>query len=807
MELPVDALLPRIKAAVKERKALVLQAEPGAGKTTRVPPALLDEDGEVWVLEPRRIAARMAARRVAEERGERVGETVGYQVRFEEVASARTRLRFVTEGILARRLVRDPSLRGVSTVVLDEFHERHLEGDLALALVQRLRRKERPDLGVVVMSATLETESIARFLGDAPGVDAPVIAAPGRAFPVAIEHRVFPGPLEAQVRAALEALPGEGDVLVFLPGAGEIRRAIDACSERRDLVLVPLHGSLPPEEQDRALRPASKRKAIFATNVAETSLTVPGVTAVIDSGLARVPGQSLWSGLPYLEVEPISQASARQRAGRAGRLAPGRCLRLYAESDLAARPAFTSPEIERLDLAQLVLELHGSGDVDLEWLEPPPGAAFEAAEKLLARLGALEGGALTKTGERMLRFPVHPRLARVLVDAEERGGIEEACTLAALLGEREVVRGSGTASELLETFALARAHGFAAEPLRALGIDSGAARSVERVREQLLRIARGKKTDGSLARSLLAGYPDRVAQRRGQREVLLVDGTTAAIERPDSEYLLAIEAQERRGQKATVRLSAPIEPGWVLDAFPGEVKETLEVTWDTRLEKTQVSSRLSYGALTLEESAGQGGGPEVERILAHHALLAGPGAFADKDALAALEARARFAHTIDASLSELGEEAAREVLKELVPGRRSFADLRAAGLLRALEGRLSHAQRVALDRLAPEAVTLPGGRHVIVHYEKTQPPWIESRLQDFFGMAQGPTVGNGVPLVLHLLAPSQRPVQITTDLAGFWVKHYPAIRRELCRKYPRHAWPEDPRRAQPPPAGGRGARR
>jgi ATP-dependent helicase HrpB len=801
VELPVDALLPRIRAAVHEKKALVLQAEPGAGKTTRVPPALLDE-GEVWVLEPRRIAARMAARRVAEERGERVGETVGYQVRFEEMVSARTRLRFVTEGILARRLVRDPLLRGVSTVVLDEFHERHLEGDLALALVQSLRRTERPDLRVVVMSATLETESVARFLGDAP-----VIAAPGRAFPVAIEHRVFPGPLEAQVRAALEALPGEGDVLVFLPGAGEIRRAIDACSDRRDLVLLPLHGSLSPEEQDRALRPASKRKAIFATNVAETSLTVPGVTAVIDSGLARVPGQSLWSGLPFLEVEPISQASARQRAGRAGRVAPGRCLRLYAESDLAARAAFTSPEIERLDLAQLALELHGSGNVDLDWLVPPPGAAFEAAEKLLARLGALDGGALTKTGERMLRYPVHPRLARVLVDAEERGGIEDACTLAALLGEREVVRGSGTASELLEAFSAARGHNFAAEPLRALGIEAQAARSVERVRDQLQRIARGGKGTGSLARSLLAGYPDRVAQRRGAREVLLVDGTTAAIERPESEYLLAIEAQERRGQKATVRLSAPIEPGWVLDAFPSEVKETLEVTWDGRLEKATVSSRLVHGAIVLEESAGQGGGPEVERILAHHALLAGPGAFADKDALAALDMRSRFARTMDTSLPAIDEEAAREVLRDLVPGRRSFADLRAADLLGALAGRLSHAQRLALDRLAPEAVTLPGGRRVRVHYEKTQPPWIESRLQDFFGMGDGPTVGNGVPLVLHLLAPSQRPVQITTDLAGFWVKHYPSIRRELCRKYPRHAWPEDPRRAQPPPPGGRGGRK
>jgi len=755
--LPIDALIPEIRQRTAEQKALVLVAEPGAGKTTRVPPALLGDAGEVWVLEPRRIAARMAARRVAEEMGERLGETVGLHVRFEEQASKRTRLRFMTEGILTRRILSDPTLRDVATVILDELHERHLEGDLALALLARLRRTTRPDLRIVCMSATLEAGKVARFLG------ASVLEAPGRTFPVAVEYQPGSRPLEERVRDALSQV-GPGDALVFLPGAGEIRRAIDACSSL-PRALFPLHGSLPPEEQDRALRPASRPKAIFATNVAETSLTVEGVTTVIDSGLARIPGHSAWSGLPLLEVEPISQASARQRAGRAGRLGPGRCIRLYSKEDLESREAFTSPEIARLDLVQLALQLRAAGVASLEWLEPPPGHALETAEKLLRRLGALgRDGELTKTGERMLRFPVHPRLGRVLADAEGRGTAREACAFAASLGERESQR--------------------------------------DRVREQLERLVRdGAATGDPLARSILAGYPDRVAQRRGPREVLLADGTTAEAHAVASPFLVAVEAQERRGSRPIVREAVPIEAEWILDAFTDEVRETVEVTWDARAERVQVSSRILYGAIVLEESArGRAPEGEVERILLHHALVKGPGAFADPEALDALAARAAFARTIDPTIPELGEARARELLGELVTGRRSFAELRDADLLAALRAGLTHEQRTALERLAPAEVVLAGGRRTRIHYAAGQPPHVASRLQDFFGMREGPRVGGGkVPLVLHLLAPSQRPVQITSDLAGFWVNHYPRIRRELSRRYPKHAWPEDPLSAKLPP--------
>jgi ATP-dependent helicase HrpB len=815
--LPIEPVLPAIRDAVRERGVLVLQAEPGAGKTTRVPTALLEVvPGEVLVLEPRRLAARLAARRVAEERGERLGETIGFQVRFEQQVSARTRVRFVTEGILTRRLLRDPRLEGVSAVVLDEFHERHLEGDLALALLARLRVTERPDLALVVMSATLDAGPIATWLS------APVIAAPGRQHPVTIEHRGHGRdvPLEVAVARAVESLLDEGqggDVLVFLPGAAEIRRAIEACASLRDVLLLPLHGSLPAEEQDRALRPASKRKVIFATNVAETSVTIEGVVAVIDSGLARMAGHSFWSGLPTLEVEPVSRASAKQRAGRAGRTRPGRCIRLYSASDHDARAAFTSPEIERLDLAGPVLELRAAGldPRELRWLEPPPGAALEAAEALLSKLGALDARGVTALGEKLLRFPLHPRLARVLVEAGARGVGDRAATIAALLSERDVRTGRAPRAEgpsdvlaLLASFEAARAQGFRGE-----GIDERAARAVERVREQLARIsgAQGGGSEEALLRSILAGYPDRVAKRRGG-ELLMADGSTATLAREsevrNAPFVVAVDAQERlsgREAGAIVRSASAIEPDWLLDEFPEGVREVLDVTWDARTERVLVMSRLLYGVLVLDESA-KGSPPpgEIERVLSHAALAAGPEAFADREELAQLAARAAFARTVSPAFPELGDAAARAALVALATGRRSFNELREAGLVRALTGGLSREERQAFERLAPEEVQLPGGRRVRVRYAAGQAPSIESRIQDFFGLAEGPRVGAGeVALVLHLNAPNNRAVQVTSDLAGFWVRHYPAIRRELSRRYPRHAWPEDPVHSRPPPPGGK----
>ncbi|HEU4727257.1 MAG TPA: helicase-related protein, partial [Kofleriaceae bacterium] len=423
--LPIDVVLPQVVQAVQGRGVLVLVAPPGAGKTTRVPGALLDAgvvDGEVVVLQPRRLAARLAATRVAAERGGELGGEVGYEVRFDRRVGPRTRIRFVTEGVLTRQLLADPELRGVGCVIIDEFHERHLDGDLALALVARLRER-RPGLALVVMSATLDAEPVAAFLGGAPQV-----RSEGRTFPLAIEHQEQPDdrPLGRQVAAAVRRLAQDaggkldGDVLVFLPGAAEIRRCQDDLAEVAaifDLAVLPLYGDLPVEEQDRAVAPAARRKVILATNVAETSVTIDGVVCVIDSGLARIARHSPWTGLPSLQIEPVSRASCTQRAGRAGRTRPGRVVRLYTRHDFETRRAFEVPEIARADLAGAALELYGAGTDagglgSLRWFEAPPPAAAAAAEELIARLGAVERGRITPLGRRMLRLAVHPRLAR-----------------------------------------------------------------------------------------------------------------------------------------------------------------------------------------------------------------------------------------------------------------------------------------------------------------------------------------------------------------------------------------------------------
>jgi ATP-dependent RNA helicase HrpB len=556
--LPIDPLLPEIIAQLRLSPNIVLEAPPGAGKTTRVPPALLDAGiaggGEVLALEPRRLAARMAARRVAEERGEKLGETVGYQVRFEEVAGPRTRLRFLTEGVLTRRLLSDPKLKNVGVVVLDEFHERHLQADLALALLRRLQKTERPDLKLVVMSATLDAGPVARFLDDAP-----TLRSEGKRFDISIEHLARPDerPLAEQVAAAVNQLIAknlDGAILVFLPGAAEIRRAQATCAaiaDRHDLVVLPLHGDLSAEEQDRAVKPGAKRKVILSTNVAESSVTIDGVVAVIDSGLARVAGHSPWSGLPTLNVARISKASAAQRTGRAGRTRPGRCLRLYTAQDFNARPDHDTAEVHRADLAETALELHAAGVADLNsfnWFEPPPQSAIEAAESLLAQLGAIDArGEVTAVGRRMLRFPLHPRQSRMLVEAQSRGVGEKAYGIAALIGERDIIAsglfknererkaGQVGPSDLLhrmDLFEEAAAANFAPSRLREMNLDVGAVMAVNRVKRQLMgtraatpgRVGEqgsgraGERGSGGAGERGSGGAGERESGRAGERE-------------------------------------------------------------------------------------------------------------------------------------------------------------------------------------------------------------------------------------------------------------------------------------------------
>lgn len=763
--LPVDLILPDVMAALKASSNLVLEAPPGAGKTTRVPPALLKLlRGEIVVLEPRRIAARLAARRVAQELGERLGETVGYQVRFEDVGRRATRLRFVTEGVLTRRFLSDPRLAGVDAVILDEFHERHLESDLALGLLKHLQAEARPDLKLIVMSATLEADPVAQYLGGCP-----ILRSEGRLFNLSITNTPYSAkPLEEQVRTALELLIEEkhkGDVLVFLPGAAEIRRVARACetlASRHGLLLLPLHGDLSPEEQDRAVAPASQRKVILSTNVAESSVTIEGVTAVIDSGLARIASDSPWTGLPTLDVARVSKASATQRAGRAGRTGPGRVIRLYSVEDFQRRPDHDAPEITRRELSRLCLDLRAMRINELEWLDPPPPAALQSAEDLLQRLGASG-----KMAARMARYPLHPRLSRMLIEAVERGAGEDGCIAAALLG---------LGARLGSVDLLA-------------AMDSDWDYRTRLHVEQLRRIVRPPRPtrhdESALLMSVLAGFPDRIARRRKGNQVLLSAGGSAefAGEPPPYEFMVAIDVEDRKDKPLPlIRLASRIEPDWLIDLFPDRVIERNGVEWNRTAERVDPVSALLYDDLVIQES--RDAVPDRDQtaaLLAEKALEAGLARFINPDEMNEFLARVEFAGLPEPDIAA--------ALRDACIGLRSFAELKAAsaGLLdRVVEPRI-------LNDLAPARLRLPSGRQTKIHYERGKPPWIASRLQDFFGMKETPRIGrNRTSLVAHLLAPNQRPVQTTSDLAGFWERLYPELRRALSRRYPKHAWPERP---------------
>ncbi|MFP5227366.1 MAG: ATP-dependent helicase HrpB [Acidobacteriota bacterium] len=768
--LPVDAILPNVVASLQQVPNLVIEAPPGAGKTTRVPPALLDiVRGQVVVLEPRRIAARMAARRVADEMGEKLGATVGYQVRFDEVAGPSTRLRFVTEGVLTRRLIRDPTLHGIGAVVLDEFHERHLDGDLALALLKRLQ-KRRPDLLIVVMSATLETDPVARYLGGCP-----VIRSQGRLFDLSIAHLPYsPEPLEAQMRTALEILLNEaivGDILAFLPGAAEIRRTMNACGElarRAGRLVLPLHGSLSAEEQDRAVAPASKPKLILSTNVAESSITIDGVTAVIDSGLARLASWSPWTGFQTLRVGRVSKASAQQRAGRAGRTGPGRVIRTYPSEDYARRPDHDTPEIVRGDLSQVCLALRAMGMDpihDVEWLDRPPEASLATAESLLDRLGA--------TGEvarHLARFPLAPRLSRILSSAMEQGIAGEGVIAAAVLGS-EI---AWETNELLT--AMDQRH------------DPRLQHHIFQLRRMVERSHPKRDSEDALLRSVLAGYPDRVAKRRAGNQILLSSGGSAEVrgEMPPYPFMVAVDAEERaENPMPLVRMVSRIEPEWLLDLFPDRVREESRLSWNRGAERVEAASVLLYDELVIQES--RDAKPDMvvaAELLANNAMEAGIERFVDRDQLDSFFARVKFAG--------LSQPDLRQAVQELCKGILSFAELQSAAkkLIQMLEQGVGARQ---LQELAPTSLRLPGRRQAPIHYASERTPWIASRIQDFFGMRETPRIGRDrTPLVVHLLAPNRRPVQTTTDLAGFWERLYPQVRRELMRSYPRHSWPEKP---------------
>ncbi len=838
--LPIDPVVPELLEALRRQPSAVLRAPTGAGKTTRVPPALLDAglagSGRILLLEPRRLAARAAARRMAFERGGTVGDEVGFHVRFDRCAGPATRILAVTPGILLRLLHDDPFLETTGCVVFDEFHERGLESDLALGMVRLVQQTVRPGLRVVVMSATLAVEGVSAYLGGCP-----IVTAEGRLHPVEIVYEPRPAsrpwPAAAAQAAARLLDRTAGDLLVFLPGLHEIRQAarhLEVLTGERDLAVLPLYGDLPAEQQDAALSRGPRRKVVLATNVAETSVTVEGVTGVVDTGLARELVYDPGVGLDRLRLVPISRASAEQRAGRAGRTAPGVCVRLWSASAHHGRPEQTEPEIRRVDLAGAVLQLLALGEKDVlrvPWFEPPREPVVARALALLARLGAVAQGELTDLGRMLARLPVHPRLGRLLVEGQRLGHPGRAALAAALLSERDPCsramdegreRSGGRAAtrsdvldrvETLEAFE----RGGPAGPL-----NRGAARYVLRARDQLLRSlpswrkrpacapedSQGRRPrhegDEALLRALLAAFPDRLARRReaGGRRGVMVGGRGVRLAPASgvtgSELFLCVDVDAGAGE-ALVRQASAVEREWLP---PESLTTSVEVAFDEEAERVAARRRVRFEDLVLEDvPAALPGDEETARVLAEAAGARLDRVLPPEDSPAGLfrtRVRCLREWMPEWDLPAFDEADLREVLTMLCHGRRSFADLRKAPWLEVFQGLLSHAQRQAVEREAPERLQVPSGSRLALRYEAGRPPVLAVRIQEVFGLRDTPRVAGGrVRVLLHLLGPNYRPQQVTDDLASFWDNTYPQVRKELRARYPRHAWPEDPWNAVP----------
>jgi ATP-dependent helicase HrpB len=811
--LPIDEVLPALLASLRANPNAVIEAPTGAGKSTRVPRALLDAgiQGEILVLEPRRIAARAVARRLAEEHGTRLGDVIGFQVRFEREDSANTRVRIVTEGILLRRLQDDPFLDGVGAVVFDEVHERSLTLDLALALTRQVQRDARPDLHILAMSATAETGRLAEFL------DAPVLRSAGRTFPVAVHHDRIPDsrPVEDRVADAVHvALAAtSGHLLAFLPGVREIQRTIQAIGTVNGVDVLPLHGQLPAAEQDAVFSDRGRRKVIVSTNVAETSVTVPGVTAVIDAGLARRDEVHPDTGLSRLITARISRASADQRAGRAGRTGPGIAWRLWTDRDHLDRPAHDPPEVHRADLSAATLQLLAWGERDpaaFPWFERPSESALRRARRVLERLGAADGDGLTPLGHTLAKISAHPRVARLLVAGAELGHLEAVAGVAALLEDRppfdlgaELPPSSSDLLELLDAL-----DAFAARKPSPLRLRSPVgARFATQARAQLARevgrlkipVVRSEDRDTAVRRALLAAFPDRVATRRepGGERARLVGGRGVRVAPASTvrqaTWFVAVDVDHEGFNRADgwVRLASSIEPGWL------PTRRVRTGTFDgTRLIGVE---RLMYEDLVLEERRGV----PIEGRAAAEALA--ELAREDLDAaipedVGVLFRRLRFLRREmpELELPEPSEEALLAALDDLCDGRRSLGELRAAPWTDALLGALSHVQRRQIEAHAPVQVTVPSGSRITLEWVDDGPPILPVRIQELYGCARTPTVADGrVPVMLHLLAPNHRPQQVTQDLAGFWARTYKEVRSELRQRYPRHAWPDDPLMAAP----------
>jgi ATP-dependent helicase HrpB len=905
--LPIYEIERDIVAGLKTGRRLILSAPTGSGKSTQIPQMLLKHgllgDGQVVILQPRRLATRLLASRVAQELGVQLGNEVGYQIRFENVTLPQTKIRFVTEGVLLRQMIDDPKLRGISTLIFDEFHERHLYGDITLARALDLQEQYRPDLSLVVMSATLDVELLEDYLSerrsptrlDEAGVQASacsadrlkpelqravsetgapicsILSSEGRVFPVEIEYAAEPGyvdkrPIWEQAAEAFSQYVGsggEGDVLVFMPGGYEISQTIEAIrptSEAKGFILLPLHGELSPKDQDAAVARYAQRKVVVATNVAETSLTIEGIRLVIDSGLARIPRYDPYRGINTLLIEKISQSSADQRTGRAGRTAPGVCMRLWSREEHGHRLVQELPEIKRLDLAEVVLTLKAAGVEDLRkfrWLEPPDEQSLVHAEELLLDLGALqrrtgfqpapgEGNDVNETlalprsqdrleacptlitpiGRKMLAFPLHPRYSRMLLAAHEYGCAHQACLVAALTQGRDLLLrnvdrdtnsfredllGEKASSDfwiLMRAWTYAAKNQFRLDACRRLGIHAVTARQVGPLFDQFLRIAEREGLDvkprevkdEALQKCILIGFSDRVARRldQGTLRCELVHGRRGVLACESavqhSPLFVAAEVREVEGREVNTILSlaTAIEVDWLREFYPEDMESDLHVQFDAQAKRVQAAELVKFRGLALSAKrvepppAGQAAQLLADEIIAGRLPLPNWDHSVEQWLL---RLRLLCQHCPELQLPPITDDDRKHIIGQLCHGAVSYKDIKEREVKPVVMSWLSEALRGLLDKHAPERLTLANGRTPKMAYEATGAPYISLRIQELYDVTQTPKIAMGrVPVLVHILTPGMKPIQITQDLASFWREHYPRIKSELQRKYPKHLW-------------------
>jgi ATP-dependent helicase HrpB len=827
--LPIDGYLDEITAVLRRAKSAVIVAEPGAGKTTRVPPGILrsgilsGDQPNIVILQPRRVAARAAAARIADENAWTVGCEVGYQIRFERKIGPETRLRVLTEGVLTRQMLDDPFLDGVGVVILDEFHERSLHLDLAIAMLREMQQTVRPDLHIVVMSATMDAAPAAKFLGDCL-----VIEVPGRMFGVEIEYE--PGESVSVVDRVAEAVrdvvakeESQGDVLVFLPGAQEIRAVqgeLSDIQQRLGWAVLPLYGSLAAEEQMAALRPLKQRKIILATNIAETSLTIDGVKWVIDSGLARVPMFDVRRGVDHLELKRISKASAAQRAGRAGRTAAGKCVRLWSMKEQAALEEFELPEVRRVDLCGAVLDLYAWGKSDAAafgWFEAPAREALEYARNLLEMLGAVDRNGVTELGRRLMRVPLHPRIGRMLCAAADLGCLEEGAILAAILSEevrlpRErratAVVGDSDLLLMVDDFGRRSEYREGGQDVRRVSAE------LLRIGKRLGRVSRRPPDRETLLKLPLLAYPDRVCRRRGSDPSagVMVGGGGVRLDREsvvrDSEFFVALDARgdpRLANREAAVRIASAIQPHWLMAMFPQSIVHEQIAQFDEQRQRVVGRRIVRYRDLVLSEEMDAAVDPDQAGKILAEALLPRAAEFFDSD-----ETAGNFLNRVALLRRAMSEqpwpkydvEELREILRELCVRKKSVEEVRRQPLAAALEARLQYPLDQLLRREAPEAIEVPSGSKIGLEYRGEQAPILAVRLQEVFSWHDTPRIAGGrVAVLLHLLGPNFRPVQVTDDLRSFWKTTYFQVRKDLRVRYPKHSWPENPLTAKPEAKG------